>query len=149
MALHSVMASDSLPILPNNNENVQPLPQRSYQVVVAATRDWGIGKDGNMPWRLPSDLKFFKEITSKTSDQSKKNAVIMGRRTWESIPPERRPLPGRLNVVLTRSGSFDIATAENVLICGSMASALELLAAPPYCVSIENVFIMGGGQIYR
>ncbi|KAI8016607.1 Bifunctional dihydrofolate reductase-thymidylate synthase 1 [Camellia lanceoleosa] len=51
-----------------------------------------------------------------------------------------RPLPGRLNVVLTRSGSFDIATAENAVICGSMGSALELLAASPYCLSIEKVF---------
>lgn len=46
-------------------------------------------------------------------------------------------------------GSFDIATAENVVICGSMSSALELLAASPYCLSIEKVFVIGGGQILR
>ncbi|KAJ9128792.1 hypothetical protein P3X46_034474 [Hevea brasiliensis] len=62
---------------------------------------------------------------------------------------EHRPLPGRLNVVLTRSGSFDIATAENVVMCGSLSSALELLAASPYCLSIEKVFVIGGGQILR
>ncbi|CAN6446603.1 unnamed protein product [Victoria cruziana] len=109
----------------------------------------GIGKDGKLPWKLPSDLKFFKEITTTTSSPQKKNAVIMGRKTWESISDEHRPLPGRLNVVLTRSGSFDIATAENVVICGSISSALDLLAAPPYSVSIESVYIIGGGQVLR
>ncbi|KAK7279180.1 hypothetical protein RJT34_24226 [Clitoria ternatea] len=123
--------------------------QRTYQVVVAATQDMGIGKDGKLPWRLPTDLKFFKEITMKTSDPGKKNAVLMGRKTWESIPLEYRPLSGRLNVVLTRSGSFDIATAENVVICGSMSSVLELLAASPYSLSIEKVFVIGGAQIFR
>ncbi|XWS40056.1 hypothetical protein CRYUN_Cryun18bG0108000 [Craigia yunnanensis] len=133
----------------NGNGNAQPDPQRTYQVVVAATKDMGIGKDGKLPWKLPSDLKFFKDVTLTTSDSGKKNAVIMGRKTWESIPLQNRPLPGRLNVVLTRSGSFDIATAENVVICGSMTSALELLAAPPYFLSIEKVFVIGGGQIFR
>lgn len=143
------MAGDTLMSIPNGSGVTHPDPQRTYQVVVAATQNMGIGKDGKMPWRLPSDLKFFKDVTMTTSDPVKKNAVIMGRKTWESIPLEHRPLPNRLNVVLTRSGSFDIATAENVVICGSMISALELLAASPYCVSIEKVFVIGGGQIYR
>ncbi|KAF7810863.1 bifunctional dihydrofolate reductase-thymidylate synthase-like [Senna tora] len=136
-------------VVTNGNVNSHSNPQRVYQVVVAATRDMGIGKDGKLPWKMPTDLKFFKEITLTTSDPGKKNAVIMGRKTWESIPLDNRPLPGRLNVVLTRSGSFDIATAENVVICGSMSSALELLAASPYCLSIEKVFVIGGGQIFR
>lgn len=146
--INYIMASDSA-VMSNGNANSHLDPQRKYQVVVAATRDMGIGKDGKLPWRLPGEIKFFKEITSMTSDPGKKNAVIMGRKTWESVPLENRPLPGRLNVVLTRSGSFDIATAENVVICGSMSSALELLAASPYCLSIEKVFVIGGGQILR
>ncbi|KAK9164218.1 hypothetical protein Syun_005120 [Stephania yunnanensis] len=140
------MAGETVVNVPNG---VEKDPKRTYQIVVAATRALGIGKDGKLPWKLPSDLKFFKELTSTTTDPTKKNAVIMGRKTWESIPFEHRPLPGRLNVVLTRSGSFDIATAENVVICGSMNSALELLAAPPYCLSIEKVFVIGGGQILK
>ncbi|CAL5389854.1 unnamed protein product [Camellia sinensis] len=121
---NSTMAGDTLVNVPNGILNTIPDPQRTYQVVVAATQNMGI-------------------------DPVKKNAVIMGRKTWESIPLEHRPLPGRLNVVLTRSGSFDIATAENAVICGSMGSALELLAASPYCLSIEKVFVIGGGQILR
>ncbi|KAL3592888.1 hypothetical protein D5086_011528 [Populus alba] len=123
------------------------IPMRSYQVVVAATRDMGIGKDGKLPWRLPSDLKFFKEITLAASDPGKQNAVLMGRKTWESIPIKYRPLPGRLNVVLTRS--FEIEDGENVITCGSISSALELLAEAPYCFSIDKVFVIGGGQILR
>ncbi|CAK7346329.1 unnamed protein product [Dovyalis caffra] len=123
------------------------IPMRSYQVVVAATRDMGIGKDGKLPWRLPSDIKFFKEITLATSDPGKRNSVLMGRKTWESIPLKYRPLPGRLNVVLTRS--FEIENEENVVTCGSISSALELLAEAPYCFSIEKVFVIGGGQILR
>ncbi|KAL6316590.1 hypothetical protein AAG906_018845 [Vitis piasezkii] len=70
-------------------------------------------------------------------------------KTWESIPLEHWPLPNRLNVILTRPRSFDIATAENVVICRSMAAALELLATSPYCLSIEKVFVIGSGQILK
>ncbi|KAK4742295.1 hypothetical protein SAY87_000296 [Trapa incisa] len=145
------MASDSTMCLPDesSNGNTEPGPGRTFQVVVAATREMGIGMDGKLPWKLPADMKFFKELTSGTSEPGKKNAVVMGRKTWESIPSMYRPLTGRLNVVLTRSGSFDIATAENVLICGSMSSALEMLASSPYSLSIEKVFVIGGGEIYR
>ncbi|XWS24401.1 hypothetical protein CRYUN_Cryun28dG0098800 [Craigia yunnanensis] len=122
---------------------------RNYQVVVAATREMGIGKNGKLPWRLPSDLKFFKELTKKTSDPEKKNAVIMGRKTWESIPLEYRPLPGRLNVVLTRSECSDITAGEIVVTCGCIPSALQLLAEAPHRFSVEKVFVIGGGQIFR
>ena len=124
-------------------------PQRAYQVVVAATKEMGIGKDGKLPWSLPTDLKFFKELTLTTSDSSKKNAVVMGRKTWESIPTKYKPLSGRLNVVLTRSSGFDIANAENVVTCRSIDSALDLLAGPPYRLSIEKVFVIGGGEVLR
>lgn len=144
---YSVMSKNSIACHSIGNTNTQPQLLRTYQVVVAATRDMGIGKDGKLPWKLPSDLKFFKEITMTTSDPEKKNAVIMGRKTWESIPPQFRPLPGRLNVILTRSGSSDIATADNVIVCGSIPSALKLLAEPPYNVLIQKVFMIGGGQI--
>lgn len=141
------MASYSTMSVPNDDTKMHADPLRTYQVVVAATRDMGIGKDGKLPWRLPSDLKFFKDLTLTTSDPAKKNAVVMGRKTWESIPLKFRPLPGRLNVVLTRSG--ETANSENVLICGSMPLALKLLGESPYSLSIEKVFVIGGGQILR
>lgn len=142
-------ANDNMSILSNDDASMRLCARRPYQVVVAATCDMGIGKDGKLPWRLPSDLKFFKQLTMSTSDPGKRNAVVMGRKTWESIPPLYRPLPGRLNVVLTRCGSFNIASLENVEVCTSIHSALELLAEAPYCSSIEKVFVIGGGQILR
>jgi dihydrofolate reductase len=80
---------------------------RSVDLVIAATPSNGIGKDGQLPWPpLPTDLAFFKEVTTKTRDVSKRNAVIMGRKTWESIPPKFRPLRNRLNIVLSRSADI-------------------------------------------
>ncbi|ANM67098.1 Thymidylate synthase/dCMP hydroxymethylase domain [Arabidopsis thaliana x Arabidopsis arenosa] len=133
----------------NGNVIMTSKPQSTYQVVVAATKEMGIGKDGKLPWNLPTDLKFFKDLTLSTSDSAKKNAVVMGRKTWESIPKKYRPLSGRLNVVLSRSSGFDIANTENVVTCSSIDSALDLLAAPPFSLSIEKVFVIGGGDILR
>lgn len=88
----------------------------TFQIVVAATRKLGIGKGGTMPWKLPGDMAYFKELTSRTADPAKQNAVVMGRKTWESIPPKFRPLPGRVNVVLTRGalGQENQAAQGNV-----------------------------------
>ena len=120
---------------------------RGFQIVVAATSKMGIGKQGQLPWKLPTDMKFFKTVTATTSSPAKKNAVIMGRLTWESIPEKFRPLPGRLNVVLTRSGIK--RTPEGVVVSGSLDAALALLASPPYSSEVETVFVIGGGQVFK
>lgn len=88
----------------------QIMQMRKFSLVVAATvPEFGIGFNGSIPWRIPEDLKFFKETTTSTKDESKQNAVIMGRKTWESIPSKYRPLPSRLNIVLTRNTNSEIA----------------------------------------
>ncbi|CAK9857715.1 unnamed protein product [Sphagnum jensenii] len=130
---------------------VEDTRRRSFQIVVAATRERGIGKDGQLPWKLPTDMNFFKTVTSLTTSATKKNAVVMGRRTWESIPDKFRPLRGRLNVVLTRSSRKSLGISpqhENVLVSDSFDSALALLAAPPLSSEVESVFVIGGGQVY-
>jgi dihydrofolate reductase len=72
-----------------------------FQIVVACTRNLGIGLNGSMPWHLPKDMAYFKKLTSTSGGSETRNAVIMGRKTWESIPAKFRPLSGRVNVVIS------------------------------------------------
>ena len=98
--------------------------------VVAASDNDVIGRDGGLPWHVSSDMKLFKEITLG-------KPVIMGRRTWESLP--RRPLPGRRNIVITRQQEFSADGAEPA---HSVDEALAM------CAGEAEVSIIGGGQIY-
>ena len=77
-----------------------------FSLVVAMDEERGIGKQGTLAWRLPADLKHFKEITTEVKDMKKQNAVIMGRKTWESLPEKFRPLPQRLNIVVTTQPNY-------------------------------------------
>jgi dihydrofolate reductase len=73
-------------------------------IVAATATTRGIGRGGALPWRLPGDMAYFKKATIGTTAAGRQNAVIMGRVTWESIPAKFRPLPDRLNVIITRQG---------------------------------------------
>jgi len=114
----------------------------TFEVVVAADEANGIGKAGELPWRLPGDLAFFKHLTA-TAPEGLHNAVIMGRRTWESIPARVRPLPGRLNVVVSRRGSL---AAGGARVVPSLEAALSLVAQE---AAVARVFVIGGGELYR
>ena len=77
---------------------------RGFSVIVAACKQThGIGVGGQLPWSLRGDMQFFKQLTRSTQDPLKRNAVVMGRKTWQSIPERFRPLDDRLNVVLSRN----------------------------------------------
>lgn len=84
----------------------------------------GIGHAGGLPWRLRQDMAFFKKMTTNTVDSNKQNAVIMGRKCWDSIPVKFRPLSNRINVVLSRT-----LTGEKALINGKNPSQKCLLLA--------------------
>jgi hypothetical protein len=75
-----------------------------FQIVVAATKSGGIGLKGVMPWSLPADMEYFRQLTSTTTDANsgRLNAVVMGRKTWDSIPQKFRPLKNRVNIVISR-----------------------------------------------
>ena len=119
---------------------------KTFNIVVAIDRCGGIGKDGQLPWRLPGELRHFKEITTKVRDPSLKNAVIMGRKTWESLPAKFRPLPERFNVVLTRSASSSsLSIQADVLVAAALDEALAFLERK----AIESIFVIGGAEIYR
>jgi dihydrofolate reductase len=82
-------------------------PKRGFHLVVAYELSRGIGLNGDMPWKLPEDMAYFKSLTSSVKTVGKQNAVIMGRATWDSIPAKFRPLKGRLNIVLSRCGNYE------------------------------------------
>ena len=111
--------------------------QRTHPIVGAiwAQNPQGvIGKDGTIPWHVPEDLRFFSITTTG-------NPVIMGRRTWDSLPAKFRPLPGRRNVVLSRSMTpEDVPGAE---LAHSLDTALDLIGDVPVA------WIIGGGRVYR
>ncbi len=77
-------------------------PPQSFEIVVAASVNGGIGLAGQLPWHLPQEMARFKALTLQTANNAHSNAVIMGRRTYESIPSKFRPLKGRVNIVLSR-----------------------------------------------
>jgi dihydrofolate reductase len=101
--------------------------------LLAAVAQGGvIGRDNAIPWHIPEDARRFRALTMG-------HPVVMGRRTWDSLPDRFRPLPGRRNVVVTRNGAWCAAGAERT---GSLADALELLD------DAQRVFVIGGAELY-
>ena len=101
-------------------------------VVAAVARNGVIGREGAIPWRIPEDMARFRELTMG-------HPVVMGRRTWDSLPDRFRPLPGRRNVVVTRNPAWNADGAERA---GSLEDALRLLGDAP------EVFVAGGAELY-
>jgi dihydrofolate reductase len=109
-------------------------------LIWAQTPDCVIGADNAIPWRLPEDTAHFKAATLC-------HPVVMGRKTWISLPPRFRPLVGRRNIVVTRDPEWATEGAERA---GSIAEALELAAAsPPRTAPTGTAWVIGGGEIYR
>lgn len=114
----------------------------TFDVVVAADLDWGIGTANGLPWpKLSGDLAHFRRVTSAAA-AGKRNAILMGRKTWESTEVKGRPLPKRLNVVISRSA---LTVPDGVIAARSLDAALAAAAGP----EIDTVFVVGGAQIFR
>ncbi len=107
-------------------------PHPRLTLIAAVARDRVIGINNTLPWHLPEDLKHFREIT-------RGHPVIMGRKTWESLPEAFRPLPGRLNVVISRQADY---AAPGAQVVSSLEAALELAHDLP------EIFVIGGEQLY-
>lgn len=110
-------------------------------IIMAADKNMGIGKSGKLPWKLKKELKYFQETSSKTKDLNKQNMLIMGRKTWESIPNAHKPLINRLNVVLSRNKNY---LAEGALVKQSLKDALSDIRN-----NIDKIFIIGGAKIFE
>lgn len=102
-------------------------------LIAAVAQNNCIGKDGTLPWHLPEDLKHFKKVTEG-------QIVLMGRKTWESLPEKFRPLPKRTNIVISRQENYEVP--EDVEIYNSIENALD-------AHKDENIMIIGGGGIYN
>lgn len=129
------------------------MERRHMDVVVAACRKTlGIGVEGALPWRIPADMKYFRQLTTSTRDPLRRNAVVMGRKTWESLPAKARPLADRLNVLLSRTPEPELreklSLPPEVLVASSLDAALVLLSMDGRAESVESVFIVGGAAVY-
>lgn len=116
-------------------------PQKDINLILACTFKGGIGYKNKLPWYIPSELKKFKEITSTTLDPNKQNAVIMGRKTWESL---RYPLKGRKNIVLTRNTNYQVHHSD----VETYSNTYDAMMFCNSCDDIETIFIIGGETIY-
>ena len=96
-----------------------------------------IGKDGHLPWHLKTDLALFKQTTIN-------KPVIMGRKTWESLPT--KPLPGRLNIVLSRDGSFEPMGA---LVCQDLDEALQIAREQAGEDQVDEICVIGGAEVFH
>jgi dihydrofolate reductase len=101
-------------------------------LIAALARNGVIGVDNRLPWHLPEDLQRFKALTMG-------QAVIMGRKTWESLPPKFRPLPGRRNIVVTRDAAY---VAEGATVVHSLTDAAAAAGE-------QTAFVIGGAELYR
>ena len=108
---------------------------KNISLIVAVSQNSVIGKDNKLAWHLPDDMKYFSNMTNG-------HPVIMGRKNWESIPIKYRPLPNRKNIVITRNKNYK---AENSEIVGSINEAINISRKN----SDEEIFIIGGGEIYK
>ena len=124
-----ISEKDHLQLHPFSTYNSSTARSREVRAIVAMAAENAIGRNGELPWHLPEDLKHFKELTMG-------HPVIMGRKTWESLP--KRPLPGRRNMVVSRDPDYQ---AEDAEVFGSVEEAIDACREVP--------FIIGGAEIYR
>lgn len=114
-------------------------------LIAAVDSKYGIGKDNDLPWKgqFKDDLRYFHATTTETADKNKQNAVIMGRKTWESLPAFIRPLKKRLNVILSQNTDFQADGAE---VFYSLDEAIENIEKTRN--DIETIYVIGGGKVY-
>ena len=120
-----------------------------FSIIVAFSKNnRGIGCQNHIPWNIPTDLQHFKKITTRTRSLYKKNAVIMGRKTYESLPDSVRPLSERINIVLSHNNNNNniYLDTNGVIWASSLQHAFEWIGEHD---DIEQVFVIGGETIYK
>jgi dihydrofolate reductase/thymidylate synthase len=118
---------------------------RPFNLIAAVDQKLGIAKAGAIPWRLTSEIKHFRDVTTNVSKDGRRNAVIMGRKTWDSLPSKFRPLPTRVKIVVSRTLEPGPPSAD-YHICSTLEAALDLTAD---LKDVERVYVIGGADIYQ
>tara|TARA_B100000427_G_scaffold107786_1_gene89400 strand:+ start:2930 stop:3481 length:552 start_codon:yes stop_codon:yes gene_type:complete len=119
----------------------------TFDIVVAHDANLGIGIDNKLAWHLPEDMSFFKQLTMGDDLEKKYNIVIMGRKTYESIPDAFRPLSNRLNIILTQLGYDE--DHEDVRVASSIDEALLQAGKLVQLGEANNIYCIGGKSIYE
>ena len=109
-------------------------------LIVAQENKGGIGKNNGLPWNIPDDMAYFKKVTTHVTTILQQNIVVMGRKTWESIPLKFRPLDKRINVVLTKNRNYVVP--EGVKLFHTKKDVLNFISG-------KKSFIIGGASLYE
>ncbi|RKO94270.1 dihydrofolate reductase-like domain-containing protein [Blyttiomyces helicus] len=111
-------------------------------IIVCVEQRYGIGKNGKIPWNIPTDMKYFRKVTIGSGH----NVVIMGRKTWESL--SKRPLQGRINIILSKNSDLEdhLQSFDNVHHVRSKLDCLNMISA---MVGVEDVFVIGGAEVFN
>lgn len=136
-------------------------------LIVCATKSNGIGQSGRLPWRLKHDMNFFKHVTTLAAP-TRKNVVVMGRKTWESIPERFRPLSNRINIVISRQSTAEVLginPQQDSYLVNSIDSACRLINEldnhdqskhregqtdeSQHHRNVNKVFVIGGSELYK
>lgn len=121
---------------------------RTLNCIAAVSQNMGIGKNGDLPWPpLRNEFKYFQRMTTTSSAEGKQNLVIMGRKTWFSIPEKSRPLKDRINLVLSRELKEPPKGAH--FLAKSLDDALELIEESELTNKVDMVWIVGGSSVYK
>ena len=120
---------------------------KNFSLILAVDDKNWLWKDGDLAWRIPEDMKYFKQITTTTYCENSENAVVMGRKTWDSIPEKFRPLPGRMNCILSSSGTKKWEKiADHTYKFDSLHACMKFVSKRK---EIEHIFIIWGSQLYN
>ncbi|AYV78211.1 MAG: thymidylate synthase [Edafosvirus sp.] len=116
------------------------------ELIVAVDKSWGMAKDGTIPWKFSNDMKYFMNVTKTVQDTNKQNIVIMGRKTWESLPEKHRPLTGRINIVISTTMNNNNA---NYYVVNSFENAVKMSLDHYFTNKVEKIFVIGGSNVYE
>jgi len=114
-----------------------------FSLILACTLEGGIGLNNKIPWNIPEDLELFKKITSNVNCYVKKNAIIMGKNTWNSL--YNKPLKNRINIILTSKPDEIKINDKSIVVCKNFDDALDFCNN---CIFINKIFVIGGKSLY-